>query len=92
MRSALIVAGLLALAPVAPASAAVGVSIGINIPVYPRLVAVPGYPVYYAPGVDSNTARSTSGGPNSNKLPLKPAIKPTLMPGWVRPFTTMAQF
>jgi hypothetical protein len=54
MRSALIVAGLLALAPVAPASAAVGVSIGINIPVYPRLVAVPGYPVYYAPGVDSN--------------------------------------
>jgi hypothetical protein len=30
------------------------VSIGINLPVYPRLVRVPGYPVYYAPGVDSN--------------------------------------
>jgi hypothetical protein len=26
-----------------------GVSIGINLPVYPQLVAVPGYPVYYAP-------------------------------------------
>jgi hypothetical protein len=25
------------------------VSIGINIPVYPELVPVPGYPVYYAP-------------------------------------------
>jgi hypothetical protein len=30
------------------------VSIGINLPVYPQLVVVPGYPVYYAPGVDSN--------------------------------------
>jgi hypothetical protein len=30
------------------------VSIGINLPVYPRLVVVPGYPVYYAPGVDAN--------------------------------------
>jgi hypothetical protein len=30
------------------------VSIGINLPVYPRLVVVPGYPVYYAPGVNSN--------------------------------------
>lgn len=54
MRSALVVAGLLLLAPVAPANAAVGVSIGINIPVYPRLVPVPGYPVYYAPAVNSN--------------------------------------
>jgi len=54
MRSALVVAGLLLLAPVAPATAAVGVSLGINIPVYPRLVPVPGYPVYYAPGIDSN--------------------------------------
>lgn len=25
------------------------VSIGINVPVYPQLVLVPGYPVYYAP-------------------------------------------
>ncbi|HSQ10103.1 MAG TPA: hypothetical protein VLN25_05755 [Burkholderiaceae bacterium] len=31
-----------------------GVSIGINMPVYPHLVPVPGYPVYYAPRVDSN--------------------------------------
>ena len=31
-----------------------GVSIGINLPVYPQLVAVPGYPVYYAPQVNSN--------------------------------------
>jgi hypothetical protein len=29
-------------------------SIGINLPLYPDLVAVPGYPVYYAPGVDGN--------------------------------------
>lgn len=31
-----------------------GVSIGINLPVFPDLVQVPGYPVYYAPQVDSN--------------------------------------
>src|SRR5512141_442596 len=31
-----------------------GVSIGINLPVYPQLVRVPGYPVYYAPAVSSN--------------------------------------
>jgi hypothetical protein len=31
-----------------------GISIGINVPVYPRLVRVPGYPVYYDPIVDSN--------------------------------------
>ncbi len=36
------------------ALAAVNVSIGINLPVYPRLVPVPGYPVYYAPGIASN--------------------------------------
>jgi hypothetical protein len=30
------------------------VSIGINVPVYPNLVPVPGYPVYYAPGMNSN--------------------------------------
>lgn len=30
------------------------VSIGINLPLYPQLVAVPGYPVYYAPGVAAN--------------------------------------
>lgn len=31
-----------------------GLSIGINIPAYPRLVPVPGYPVYYAPGLSAN--------------------------------------
>ena len=31
-----------------------GVSIGINLPLYPQLVPVPGYPVYYAPQLDSN--------------------------------------
>ena len=31
-----------------------GVSIGINLPTYPDLVRVPGYPVYYAPQIDSN--------------------------------------
>ena len=30
------------------------VSIGINLPVYPELVRVPGYPVYYAPRLSSN--------------------------------------
>jgi hypothetical protein len=31
-----------------------GISIGINLPVYPALGRVPGYPVYYAPQVNSN--------------------------------------
>ena len=31
-----------------------GISIGINFPVYPQLVPVPGYPVYYAPQANSN--------------------------------------
>jgi flagellar biosynthesis GTPase FlhF len=31
-----------------------GVSIGVNLPVYPELVAVPGYPIYYAPRLNSN--------------------------------------
>jgi len=30
------------------------VSIGINLPAYPSLVRIPGYPVYYAPDVSSN--------------------------------------
>ncbi|MHB1379782.1 MAG: hypothetical protein ACYDIB_13985 [Desulfobulbia bacterium] len=30
------------------------VSIGINLPMYPELVAVPGYPVYYAPRLNAN--------------------------------------
>jgi len=31
-----------------------GVSIGIHVPVYPELVPVPGYPVYYAPRLGAN--------------------------------------
>ena len=31
-----------------------GINIGINMPAYPRLVPVPGYPVYYDPDVDAN--------------------------------------
>jgi hypothetical protein len=31
-----------------------GVSIGFDLPAYPQLVAVPNYPVYYAPSVNSN--------------------------------------
>jgi hypothetical protein len=30
------------------------VSIGVNLPFFPQLVLVPGYPVYYAPDLDSN--------------------------------------
>ena len=46
---------------VPPAVAQVNVSIGlpnmsiaVNLPMYPELVPVPGYPVYYAPRLDSN--------------------------------------
>jgi hypothetical protein len=31
-----------------------GVSIGVNLPVYPTLQRVPGYPVYYAPSLNTN--------------------------------------
>ena len=30
------------------------VNIGVNLPVYPELVVVPGYPVYYAPQLEEN--------------------------------------
>jgi hypothetical protein len=36
------------------AEAQVSISIGINLPSYPTLVAVPGYPVYYAPRTNAN--------------------------------------
>jgi hypothetical protein len=50
---------LLCLVTSAEASVSIGiglpnVSIGINLPVFPELVPVPGYPVYYAPQMDSN--------------------------------------
>lgn len=45
---------LLCLVTSAAAETRVGVSIGINLPVYPQLVPVPGYPVYYAPRLNAN--------------------------------------
>ena len=60
MRYALIALWML-LCSLTPASAqlsinfaAPGVHIGINLPVYPQLQRVPGYPVYYAPRLNSN--------------------------------------
>ena len=60
VRYLFIVLGLLLYAP-APSFAQVSigiglphVSIGINLPLFPHLVVVPGYPVYYAPRVDAN--------------------------------------
>jgi len=60
MQYGLLVLWLL-LCPVTPALAQMsigialpGVSIGIDLPVFPELVRVPGYPVYYAPRLDSN--------------------------------------
>ena len=49
-----LIALLMMLGSVTSSFAEVHVSIGINLPVYPRLVRVPGYPVYYAPQVNSN--------------------------------------
>jgi hypothetical protein len=40
--------------PLSSAHANVSVSIGINVPAYPQLVPVPGYPVYYAPSLATN--------------------------------------
>jgi hypothetical protein len=51
MRSGLVTACML-LGTCAPAVAQV--SIGINLRAHPELVVVPGYPVYYAPQLDSN--------------------------------------
>ena len=61
MRNALIALWIMLLSSITSVSAQVsvgiglpGISIGINLPVYPDLVPVPGYPVYYAPQVSSN--------------------------------------
>ncbi len=51
IRNVLILLGML-LSPMAAAD--VQVSIGINLPVYPQFVVVPGYPVYYAPQLEAN--------------------------------------
>ncbi|MES1190389.1 MAG: hypothetical protein ABUS47_04840 [Steroidobacter sp.] len=53
MRYKLIPASLL-LSAMIPVAAEADVSIGINLSLYPDLVRVPGYPVYYAPEMDSN--------------------------------------
>ena len=60
MRRVLLAVSLL-LGTLAPAFAQIsinfggpGVSIGINLNAYPTLQRVPGYPVYYAPGMNSN--------------------------------------
>ena len=60
MRFGLIVLWMI-LCSVATSSAQVSIgiglpnlSIGINLPVFPELVPVPGYPVYYAPQVNAN--------------------------------------
>jgi hypothetical protein len=53
MRRA-ILALMLASGFITAASAQVSVSIGVNVSSYPRLVQVPSYPVYYAPGVGAN--------------------------------------
>lgn len=52
---------LLCSATAAPAQVSIGigiglphVNIGINLPLYPDLVRLPGYPVYYAPRLDTN--------------------------------------
>jgi len=60
MRNLLIVLSMLlcsitsAAAQVSVGIGSPGVSIGIDVPVYPELVPVPGYPVYYAPQLNSN--------------------------------------
>lgn len=55
MRLLLITLSLL-FAAIAPARSqvSVGINIGINLPAYPELVAVPGYPVYYDPRGSTN--------------------------------------
>lgn len=60
MRYALIALSLLlgtatpAISQVSVSVSVPGVSIGIHLPLYPELVLVPGYPVYYAPLVRAN--------------------------------------
>lgn len=62
MRATILASALL-LAPVSPALAQIsvgvgvavpGVQLGIDVPVYPELLRIPGYPVYFAPNADAN--------------------------------------
>ncbi len=57
----LLVALSILLWPLTPAQAQIGINIelpginiGINVPTYPQLVLIPGYPVYYDPRANSN--------------------------------------
>lgn len=59
IRHAIIVLGMLLHPAVSSAQVSIdiglpNVSIGINLPVYPELVVVPNYPVYYAPHLEAN--------------------------------------
>lgn len=54
MRRTLLAALMLLGSIALPASAQLHVSIGVNLPSYPVLQQVPGYPVYYAPRLNSN--------------------------------------
>jgi hypothetical protein len=60
IRNVILVLGVL-MSPLASSATQVSVglsfpnvSIGINVPAYPRLARVSGYPVYYAPQLDAN--------------------------------------
>lgn len=53
IRNVIVVLALL-MFPLASSVAEVSIGIGINLPAYPRLVRVPGHPVYYAPRVQAN--------------------------------------
>jgi hypothetical protein len=59
IRYIFVVLGMLLHPVTAPAQVSIGiglpkVSIGINLPVFPQLVVVPNYPVYYAPDLEAN--------------------------------------
>ena len=53
-RLLLVLAILLGSVGSAAAEGTFSVNIGINVPAYPQLVPVPGYPVYYAPQLNAN--------------------------------------
>lgn len=54
MRFLIIAISMLIFPVITNAQINMGISIGVNVPTYPDLVPVPGYPVYYDPSLDSN--------------------------------------
>lgn len=59
IRHVIIALGMLLYPVTSPAQVSIGiglpnVNIGINLPAFPQLVVVPGYPVYYAPQLEAN--------------------------------------